>query len=101
MTILAYRAVLSYIILMEKSHTYEMTVREQYLDTYGHVNNANYLVFYEEARWEMITMNGMGLKETLAEHVGPVILEARVTYRKELSARDRMTISRAPPTKTD
>ena len=36
-------------------YEYEKTILEQHLDTFGHVNNAAYLVLYEEARWDFIT----------------------------------------------
>lgn len=35
-----------------KNHT-EIKVRGYHLDLYGHVNNARYLEFIEEARWEL------------------------------------------------
>jgi acyl-CoA thioester hydrolase len=45
-----------------KIHTYPLTIKETYLDTFGHVNNAMYLALLEEARWDLITTNGYGLK---------------------------------------
>ena len=31
--------------------SYKVKIRESHLDTLGHVNNAVYLVLFEEARW--------------------------------------------------
>ena len=42
--------------------TYPVTIKEVYLDTFGHMNNAMYLTLFEEARWEFITQRGFGLK---------------------------------------
>ena len=36
-------------------HEYALVIREQHLDTFGHVNNAKYLEILEEARWDLIT----------------------------------------------
>ena len=37
--------------------TTEIHVRGYHLDVYGHVNNARYLEFLEEARWELLENN--------------------------------------------
>lgn len=36
------------------TYTYEMTVRGHELDSFGHVNNAVYLNYCEQARWEIL-----------------------------------------------
>lgn len=43
-------------------HSYHLTIRERHLDLLGHVNHAEYLVLYEEARWDWITPAGLGLE---------------------------------------
>jgi len=40
------------------SHTSEIKVRGFHLDIYQHVNNARYLEFLEEARWEYLEESG-------------------------------------------
>lgn len=72
--------------------TYPVLIKEIYLDVYGHVNNATYLTLLEEARWELITQNGYGLKKILETGRGPVILEVTLRYLKELHARDQIQI---------
>ncbi len=57
-----------------KKFYYEVIIKEQHLDTFGHVNNAVYMQLFEEARWEFITENGYGLKEIQLLKKGPVIL---------------------------
>lgn len=71
---------------------YDVTIRESHLDTFGHVNNATYLVLFEEARWDIITKNGYGLKEVHERQVGPTILEVSVQFRRELVNRETVTI---------
>jgi acyl-CoA thioester hydrolase len=71
---------------------YPVTIRERHLDTFGHVNNATYLELFEEARWDIITPRGFGLKEIQERKIGPVILEVKVKFLKELSNRDQIVI---------
>jgi YbgC/YbaW family acyl-CoA thioester hydrolase len=77
---------------------YELTILEKDLDTFGHVNNANYLTLYEEARWDFITKNNLGLKEILATKIGPVLLDLNLTFKAELKNRETIKIiSQARP----
>ena len=79
-------------------YEYELTILEQHLDTFGHVNNAVYLTLYEEARWDFITKNGLGLKEILTSQVGPVLLDLNLTFKSELGNRETIKIvSQARP----
>lgn len=79
-------------------YEYELTILEQHLDTFGHVNNAVYLTLYEEARWDFITKNGLGLKQILESKVGPVLLDLNLTFKSELNNREKIKIvSQARP----
>ena len=71
---------------------YPLTILETHLDVYGHVNNATYLRLYEDARWDFITKNGYGFAKIQELGLGPIVLEAHVTYKKELSAREEVLI---------
>lgn len=73
-------------------YEYEMTILEHHLDTFGHVNNATYLEMYEEARWDFITKNGLGLKEIMASKIGPVLLDLQLTFKSELTNREVIKI---------
>lgn len=75
-----------------KIFSYSLIIKEAYLDTFGHVNNAMYLTILEEARWEFLTLNGYGLKEIQEIKQGPVILEIRIKFLKEIKLRDLITI---------
>jgi acyl-CoA thioester hydrolase len=72
---------------------YPILIREAHLDTFGHVNNATYMNLYEEARWELITGNGYGLKIVQELKQGPVILEASIKFMRELKLREEITIT--------
>ncbi|MFA6235692.1 MAG: acyl-CoA thioesterase [Bacteriovorax sp.] len=73
-------------------YEYEKIILEQHLDTFGHVNNAVYLSIYEEARWDFITKNGLGLKEIMSSQIGPVLLDLQLTFKSELNLRDKIKI---------
>ena len=63
---------------------YAVVIRENHLDTFGHVNNATYLQLLEEARWEFITSRGYDLNYVQKVGIGPVILEINMKFLKEL-----------------
>lgn len=71
---------------------YEKLILEHHLDTFGHVNNAVYLSLYEEARWDFITKNGLGIKEILEKQMGPVLLDLQLTFKSELGNREKIKI---------
>ena len=75
-----------------KIHTYPLRILEGHLDTFGHVNNAVYLEMFEEARWDLITNNGYGLKKIMETRIGPTILEMTIRFQKELKLRDEIII---------
>jgi YbgC/YbaW family acyl-CoA thioester hydrolase len=76
---------------------YPVTIRESHLDTFGHVNNAQYLSLFEEARWELITERGFGLKEIKETQTGPVVLEANLKFKRELKLREKIVIKTYAP----
>ncbi len=73
-------------------HIYEVTIKEFHLDTFGHVNNAVYLQIFEEARWDIITTNGYGLKKVMESRKGPVLLKVHLEFLKELKLREKIVI---------
>ena len=73
-------------------HEYRTMIRERHLDSFGHVNNAQYLVLFEEARWEMITSRGYGLSAVKKHEVGTVVLECTVRFKRELGLREEIVI---------
>ena len=77
---------------MAKQFTYHKKILEHHLDTFGHVNNAVYLELYEEARWDIIHNNGFGIERIQKEKKGPVILNAHITFKRELENREEIVI---------
>ena len=71
---------------------YKLLVRESHLDTFGHMNNATYLQILEEARWDLITSRGYGLRTIQKVGAGPVVLEFNLKFLKELKLRQEITI---------
>lgn len=78
--------------MSEKIHLYSFLVKETYLDSFGHMNNAAYLTLFEEARWDLITKHGYGLKKIMETGFGPVILEIDLKFLKELRLREEIII---------
>jgi thioesterase-3 len=75
-----------------KLFTYPILIKENHLDTFGHVNNATYLALFEEARWDLITQNGYGLKKIQETGIGPTILEIKINFLKEVRLREEVII---------
>jgi YbgC/YbaW family acyl-CoA thioester hydrolase len=73
-------------------HEFRVQIREHHLDTFGHVNNAAYMQIFEDARWEVITENGYGLKEVAASKIGPTILESHLKFRREIKNRETIVV---------
>lgn len=71
---------------------YPFIVKEIYLDSFAHVNNAVYLSLFEEARWDFINKRGYGVKRIQQTGLGPVILELNLVFIKELQVRDEIVI---------
>ena len=75
-----------------KLFIYPVIIKETYLDIFGHMNHATYLTLFEDARWEWVTQGGYGLKKMMATGIGPVVLEVKICYLKELRLRDEIVI---------
>ena len=62
-------------------HLTEIKVRGYHLDLYGHVNNARYLEFLEEARWGFTEASGhMGF--FIESGLAFVIVNININYRR-------------------
>lgn len=75
-----------------KKFIYPIVIKENHLDSFGHVNNASYLFLFEEARWDLLTQSGFGLEEIHKSGFGPVILELKLSFKKELRLREKIII---------
>ncbi len=76
-------------------HAVTIRVRGYHLDLYGHVNNARYLEFLEEARWGFLE-TGAGLQWWQDQGLGFVVASITINYRRpagmgtDLEIRSRM-----------
>jgi thioesterase III len=73
-------------------HTYEFTVQETHLDSFGHMNNAVYLEIFENARWAFIHERGFGYKHIHEVQIGPTILEIQMKFKRELKLRHKIRV---------
>ncbi len=82
------------------THRYDLTVRGYELDSFGHVNNAVYLNYIEQARWEIVREKGL-LDYFATSGNFPVVVDVHVRYVLEAMVFDRLTIlselHRKPP----
>ncbi len=72
-------------------HEYHLTVRGYELDSFKHVNNAVYLQYYEQARWEILQEKGFFpfFEKT---NLFLAVIEANVKYLREVTLFDRLVI---------
>ena len=73
-------------------HKYKITIKENHLDTFGHVNNATYLELYEQARWEALNDHGVSVQKITQDQIGPVLLKVELIFKKELLLRENIEI---------
>ena len=76
---------------MDKKYTYKFVVRGYELDSYGHVNNAVYLNYLEQARWDIIEQLGL-LKYFKETGNFLVVIENKIKYIHELNIFNKVYI---------
>lgn len=62
-----------------------ISVRSYHLDGYGHVNNARYLEFLEEARWAFFERHGLS---ELLDGIQMVVSRIDIRYRRSAAEGD-------------
>lgn len=80
-------------LMTENLHTVEFLIYETWLDSFGHVNHAKYLELYEQARWDWLSLYQISTETIQQTGIGPVVLEVKVRYLRELKAREHIRIS--------
>jgi YbgC/YbaW family acyl-CoA thioester hydrolase len=70
---------------------FKLNVRGYELDSYGHVNNAVYLNYFEQARWEILREKEL-LKWFMDNHLFLVVTEMKVRYSSEAKLFDELLI---------
>jgi YbgC/YbaW family acyl-CoA thioester hydrolase len=73
------------------SHRMLLTVRGYELDSYGHVNNAVYLQYLEQARWEYMRDKGY-LDKITRESLFLVVVESNIRYIRESVLFDELAV---------
>jgi thioesterase-3 len=71
--------------------TTNIKIRGYHLDVYGHVNNARYLEFLEEARWDLFE-NHFDLQRWKSKNIGFFVVSITIHYRQPASLGDELTI---------
>ncbi|MBH5329096.1 acyl-CoA thioesterase [Eikenella sp. S3360] len=71
-----------------------LTVRGYHLDVYRHVNNARYLEFLEEARWDYFDHNGLAPFFRSGRY-GMAIVHIDIRYRRAALLGDKLEIETA------
>jgi len=70
---------------------YSLTSRGYELDSYGHVNNAVYLNYFEQARWEIFRQLDL-LGYFSRHHLMLVVTEVHARYSREVKLFDELVI---------
>ena len=73
--------------------TTTITVRGYHEDRFGHVNNARYLEFLEEARWAHLEERGLDPDFFESRGIFPVVVRLSISYRRPASAGEVLEIS--------
>lgn len=75
-----------------KRYFCELEVRGYELDSFGHVNHAEYVRYLEHARWKLLEEESIGIREFKEWKVWPVIAEIQVRYLRPTFLGDRLRV---------
>jgi thioesterase-3 len=70
----------------------EIKIRGYHLDLYGHVNNARYLEFFEEARWAWLEEH-LDIPAWQERGIGFVAVRITINYRRPAALGDVLVIA--------
>lgn len=73
-------------------HRSSWLIEEQDIDALGHLNNNAAMMFFERARWLMITERGHGLHVIRERNQAPVIIAVEAQFRREVLLRQPVSI---------
>ena len=73
-------------------HTTQLAVRGYHLDVYGHVNNARYLEFLEEARWRFFEEQTI-IDDITGEELAMVVVNININYRRAALIHEELEVS--------
>ena len=70
---------------------YHFNIRGYELDSNGHANHANYLNYFEQARWELV--REAGLMNLIKENgLSIIVIEIHARYSREVKIFDEMMV---------
>jgi len=72
-------------------HTIEIKIRGYHLDLFGHVNNARYLEFLEEARWAAFEKT-VDLQELASKGFAFTVVNININYRRPALMNDLLSV---------
>lgn len=70
----------------------EIKVRGYHLDVYGHVNNARYLEFLEEARWDYLEQTNVSIADLSKKGFVFAIVNININYRYPATLGDILVV---------
>lgn len=76
---------------MKKKYIFDFTVRGYELDSFNHVNNAVYLQWIEQARWEILKSEAL-LDYFLSSSTYLVVIDTHIRYIREARLFDPLSI---------
>jgi YbgC/YbaW family acyl-CoA thioester hydrolase len=76
-------------------HRTKYTARGYELDSYGHVNNAVYLNYFEQARWELFRDSKM-LDLITSSGLFLVVVDVHIRYQREIRLFDEIEVVTRP-----
>lgn len=76
----------------EKIYRTELEVRGYELDSFGHVNHANYLNYFEFGRWKLLADENITLADFRGWDRFPVIANVDVRYLRPVTMGDRLVV---------
>ena len=72
-------------------YSFKTDVRGYELDSYGHVNNAVYISYTEQARWQILKDTGL-FESFINRNLLLVVTETTIRYMRELKLFDQIDI---------
>lgn len=77
---------------MPKTYRCPIEIRAYELDASGHVNHANYLHYFEHARWNLLEQEDITLEDFKKWTVWPIIVSADVHYLRPAFLGDKLEV---------
>jgi acyl-CoA thioester hydrolase len=78
---------------MPKTYTCPIEIRAYELDASGHVNHANYLHYFEHARWNLLEQEDITLNDFKKWALWPIIVAADIQYLRPAFLGDQLKIT--------